>query len=141
MTDSQKRELIEKAFRAREFSYSPYSGFSVGAALRTKSGKIYTGCNIENAAYGPGDCAERVTVCSAVKEGERDFEAIAVVGGRHEEKNSVSDFAYPCGICRQVMREFTDPDEFVIIVAKSLEVSESHTLSELLPYGFGKEVL
>ncbi len=139
MTEEEKKELIREAFKARHNSYSPYSHFAVGAALKTKEGKIYTGSNMENAAFGPGVCAERCAFACAVKEGEREFAAIAVVGGKAEEKEEVSDFAYPCGVCRQVMREFADPDEFVIIVAKSETEAESHTLSELLPYGFGKE--
>lgn len=131
-------ELIKKALKARNFSYVPYSGYTVGAALLTKEGKIYSGCNIENAAYGPTNCAERTAFFKAVSEGERDFKAIAVCGGKKGEMPET--FAYPCGVCRQVMKEFCR-DDFQIIVAKSIEDYEIYTLSELLPHGFGGETI
>lgn len=125
-------ELIEKAFSMLKFSYAPYSHFTVGAALLCKNGKIFGGCNIENAAYGPSNCAERTAVFKAVSEGEKDFEAICIVGG-HE--GIVKDFCPPCGVCRQVMREFCSPD-FKIILAKSADEFKIYTLAELLPESF-----
>lgn len=125
-------ELIEKAFSMLKFSYVPYSHFTVGAALLCKNGKIFGGCNIENAAYGPSNCAERTAVFKAVSEGEKDFEAICIVGG-HE--GIVKDFCPPCGVCRQVMREFCSPD-FKIILAKSADEFKIYTLAELLPESF-----
>ena len=126
-------ELIKKALETTEFSYAPYSSFTVGAALLCKNGKIYTGCNIESASYTPTCCAERVAFFKAVSEGEREFQAIAVVG-----KNSSSesfDICPPCGVCRQVMREFCDED-FEIILADSNENIKVFTLKDLLPLGF-----
>lgn len=131
-------ELIKTALDARNFSYVPYSGYAVGAALLGENGKVYSGCNIENAAYGPTNCAERTAFFKAVSEGERSFKAIAVCGGKKGEKPET--YAYPCGVCRQVMREFCR-DDFQIIVAKSFEEYEIYTLSELLPHGFGGENL
>ena len=126
--------LLRQATLARELSYSPYSGVSVGAALLTGSGKVYLGANIENAAYSPSVCAERVAFFKAISEGEREFRAIAVSGGRHGEK-STDKFA-PCGVCRQVMCEFCD-DSFEIIL--EYEGGEAYyTLGELLPESFGK---
>jgi cytidine deaminase len=126
-------KLIRQAFKARENSYSPYSKYMVGAALMTKSGKIYTGCNIENAAYTPTNCAERTAFFKAVSEGEREFEAIAIVGGY---KGAPTDFAYPCGVCRQVMMEFCNPSDFRVITAVSKENYVETTLDRLLPNGF-----
>jgi cytidine deaminase len=128
------KELIEKAIKARQNSYSPYSKYMVGAALLTQDGKIYTGCNIENAAYTPTNCAERTAFFKAVSEGERHFVAIAIVGGYEGEPR---DFAYPCGVCRQVMAEFCNPDEFRIITAVSIDNYKETTLRRLLPDGFG----
>lgn len=127
--------LIELALNARKQAYTPYSGFQVGAALLTKSGKIYTGCNIENAAYTPTNCAERTAFFKAVSEGEREFEAIAIVGGAKEAE--CLDFCPPCGVCRQVMMEFCEPSEFQIILGRSKEEYKIYTLEELLPLGFG----
>ena len=133
------KELVSMALKAREYSYSPYSKFSVGAALLTESGKIYTGCNIENSSFGATNCAERTAFFKAVSEGEHEFKAIAIVGGRHGEE--ISGYAYPCGICRQVMREFCNPDGFVVLVAKNEEDIKEYTLKELLPESFGPENL
>ena len=130
--------LMSEAQKARQKSYSPYSHFRVGAALLTKSGKIYTGCNIENAAYTPTVCAERTAIFKAVSDGERDFEALAVIGGAEGE---TADFCAPCGVCRQVMREFCNPETFRVILAKSVEEYQEFTLKELLPLGFGPENL
>lgn len=126
-----KKELITRAYEAMRFSYSPYSGFRVGAALLCKNGNIYTGCNIENSAYSPTNCAERTAFFKAVSEGEREFRAIAVVGGKDGE---ITDYCYPCGVCRQVMAEFCDSD-FEIIAACSDGI-KSYTLKELLPEAF-----
>lgn len=125
--------LVQEAFTARKTAYVPYSNFAVGAALLTKNGKVFHGCNIENASYTPTNCAERTAIFKAVSEGEKDFMAIAVCGGYEEN----SQFCYPCGVCRQVLMEFCDPDEFVVIVAKSLNEYKEYRLKELLPFGFG----
>lgn len=127
-------ELIEAALKAREFSYSPYSKFKVGAALLAKNGKVYTGCNIESASYTPTNCAERTAFFKAVSEGEREFEAIAIVGGYD---GAPTEYSYPCGVCRQVMMEFCDPKSFRVITAVSKEKYLEKTLEEMLPYGFG----
>lgn len=128
-------ELIEQAMRARKFSYSPYSGYRVGAALMTAEGKVYTGCNIENAAYTPTNCAERTAFFKAVSEGQKSFRAIAIVGGPADEP--ITQYAYPCGVCRQVMMEFCDPQTFDIIIARSKKEYQLKKLQELLPDGFG----
>lgn len=134
MTDY--KSLMIQAQEARKKSYSPYSHFCVGAALLTKSGKVYTGCNIENAAYTPTNCAERTAIFKAVSEGERDFEAMAIVGGRANEKGS---FCAPCGVCRQVISEFCDKD-FKIVLGDE-EHLKVYKLSELLPLSFSKNDL
>jgi len=131
-------ELIEEAFKIREKAYTPYSRFKVGAALLTAEGRIYSGCNIENAAYTPSNCAERTAFFKAVSEGERDFAAIAVVGG---PEDGVKDFCAPCGVCRQVMAEFCDPENFTVIMAKSLDEYRTVRFSELFPYGFSPKDL
>ena len=136
----ETKELIKQALKAREQSYSPYSKFKVGAALATKKGQIYLGCNIENAAYTPCNCAERTAIFKAVSEGEREFTKIAIVGG-YEEGEKVSGYAAPCGVCRQVMMEFCNPKEFIIIIAKSVEEYQQFTLEELVPMGFGPDNL
>ena len=127
-----RENLVESAFAAMSYAYAPYSGYKVGAALLTKSGKVFLGCNIENAAYGPTNCAERTAFFKAISEGEREFEAIAVVGGKD---GNVKDLFVPCGVCRQVMAEFCSGD-FEVIVAKSPEEYSVFTLSEILPMGF-----
>ena len=128
MTD---KELILAAVQAREFAYAPYSNHKVGAALLTKSGKLYTGCNVENAAYSPTNCAERTAVFKAVSEGEREFVAIAIVGGVGDK---LSLFCAPCGVCRQVLGEFADRD--LRIVMGTPENIKVMTLGELLPCSF-----
>ena len=128
------RELIQAALDARKYSYSPYSGYRVGAALLAADGTVYTGCNIENAAFSPTICAERTAFFKAVSEGKREFCAIAIAGSPDGE---MTQFSWPCGVCRQVMVEFCDPKRFTVIVAKSEEVYEKRTLEELLPKGFG----
>ncbi|MBE5876897.1 MAG: cytidine deaminase [Lachnospiraceae bacterium] len=129
-----KKELIRLALEARQMSYSPYSKYKVGAALLTKGGKVYQGCNIENAAYTPTNCAERTAFFKAVSEGEREFEAIAIAGGYGEEP---VDYAWPCGVCRQVMMEFCEPKSFLVITVKSETEYQEATLEEMLPCGFG----
>lgn len=128
------KELISLAMSAREASYSPYSGISVGAALLTMTGKVYLGANIENASFSPTVCAERVAIFKAISEGERDFAAIAVVGGKRGE-DVLGDFP-PCGVCRQVMSEFCDSN-LVILTGTPDKITE-RTLGEILPFGFDK---
>ena len=132
-------QLVREALEAMHFAYVPYSGFTVGAALLTKSGKVYLGCNIENAAYGPSNCAERTAFFKAVSEGERAFKAIAIVGGAEDAKKL--DFCAPCGVCRQVMEEFCDEEAFEIVLARSVDEYEIYTLKELFPKGFGPKNL
>ena len=132
--------LIQKAFEAQDNCYTPYSHFNVGAALLGKNGVIYQGCNIENAAYGPTNCAERTAFFKAVSEGVKEFSAIAIVGGLENETDLFSDYAFPCGVCRQVMREFCD-SEFEIVVARSTDDYKVYTLGELLPESFGPDNL
>lgn len=132
----ENKELVKLALEAREKAYVPYSNWAVGAALLCKDGTVFKGCNIENAAYTPTNCAERTAVFKAVSEGYYDFEKIAVVGGRKGE--AVVDYCYPCGVCRQVLREFVNPDEFKVIVGKNENEFVENTLSEILPYSFSK---
>ena len=127
-------ELIETAIGMTKMSYTPYSNFKVGAALLAKNGTVYTGCNVENAGYTPCNCAERTAFFKAVSEGVKEFDAICVVGGK---EGPLTDFAAPCGVCRQVMMEFCDPDTFEIIVAITPEEYKILTLRELFPMGFG----
>ena len=125
-------KLIKKAIEMLNFSYAPYSNFHVGAALLTSEGKIYTGCNIENAAYGPSNCAERTAIFKAVSEGKKKFEAIAIVGGKN---GKIENFCPPCGVCRQVLAEFCKKD-FEIVLAKSTNEYKIMTLEQLLPESF-----
>lgn len=125
-------KLIKKAIEMLNFSYAPYSNFHVGAALLTSEGEIYTGCNIENAAYGPSNCAERTAIFKAVSEGKKEFEAIAVVGGKN---GKIENFCPPCGVCRQVLAEFCKKD-FEIVLAKSTNEYKIMTLEKLLPESF-----
>ena len=130
MTDIK---LMEIAVKAREMSYSPYSNFRVGAALLGKSGKVYTGCNVENAGYTPTNCAERTALFKAISEGEHEFSAIAMVGGLGE---NISEFCAPCGVCRQALSEFCDKDfRFILGNPKEIKVL---TMEEIMPYSFGK---
>lgn len=137
MTENQIRELIEAAIQARRMSYAPYSHYKVGAALLAENGQVFQGCNIENAAYTPTNCAERTAFFKAVSEGVREFKAIAVVGS--PDGDELTQFAYPCGVCRQVMMEFCDPEVFRIIVARSVTDYRCMTLREMLPCGFGPD--
>ena len=137
-----EKEIIEKLIRiAIEMtnkSYAPYSGFRVGAALLAKDGRIFTGCNIENAAYSPTNCAERTAFFKAVSEGAREFTAIAIVGGKD---GVITQLTAPCGVCRQVMMEFCNPKNFEIYMAADERNYKKATLAELLPEGFGPENL
>lgn len=134
ISQEQKKMLIQSAMQARENAYTPYSHYAVGASLLTKSGKVYQGCNIENASYGATNCAERTAFFKAASEGYREFAAIAIAGGMAgcEPK----DYAYPCGVCRQVMMEFCAGD-FLILVVKNMDDYKEYSLDELLPFGFG----
>ncbi len=132
-------ELMAEAKKAREHAYAPYSHFQVGAALLTKSGKLYHGCNIENAAYSPSNCAERTAFFKAVYDGEREFERIAIAGGPAGKE--AEEPCAPCGVCRQVMMEFCDPDDFQIILADGKGGCLQRSLRELLPLGFGPKNL
>lgn len=129
-----KRTLAKEAILAKENAYVPYSHFRVGAALLSKNGKIYRGCNIENAAYTPTNCAERTAFFKAVSEGEQEFTAIAITG-------DADDYLYPCGVCRQVMAEFCSPSDFLILLVNTEEDWKEYTLEQLLPGGFTKEDL
>ncbi len=125
-----KLELINCAKEAMKNSYSPYSKFAVGSALLAKSGKIYLGCNIENASYGASNCAERTAIFKAVSEGEKEFEGIAIV-------SSSNDYTYPCGICRQVLSEFMPEGEIILYNEKDIKTIK---VKDLLPYAFSLEV-
>ena len=138
ISEEMKKTLVEKAFEIRKRAYTPYSHHKVGAALLGKNGQIYLGCNIENAAFTPSNCAERTAVFKAVSEGQLEFDAIAVVGGTEDAEEL--DYCAPCGVCRQVLREFCDND-FEIILAKDVEHRKTLTLKEILPLGFGPENL
>lgn len=132
-------ELVEMALEARKLAHAPYSKFKVGAALLGKNGVVYKGCNVENASYPATNCAERTAFFSAVAEGQKEFEAIAIVGGN--ENASELELCAPCGICRQVMREFCNPESFEIILGKNKSDYKVFTLAELLPMSFGPENL
>lgn len=129
-------ELIKLALEARKMSYSPYSGFSVGAAILCGDGTVYTGCNIENSAFSPTNCAERTAFFKAVSEGKRDFIKIAVVGGKSDDVLP-ENYCPPCGVCRQVMKEFCSAS-FEIIMAKAVNDFKVMTLADLLPESFDK---
>lgn len=141
MDERLTKKLIAEAFAAQSFAYTPYSHFCVGAALLAKNGKIYRGCNIENATFTPTNCAERTAFFKAVSEGVRDFEAIAVVGNKEGRLPEKGGFCPPCGVCRQVMREFCDPETFQVILAAGGEEYRVLLLKELLPLSFGPEAL
>ena len=125
--------LVKCAIDMLEYSYAPYSCFKVGAALLAGNGKVYGGCNIENVAFSPSNCAEATAFFKAVSEGIRDFEAIAIVGGK---EGKLTDYCPPCGVCRQIMREFCDPDKFRIVLGITETEFKVYTLSELFPLGF-----
>ena len=135
MEKAEIRTLIRAAFEGQRFAYAPYSRFHVGAALRAKDGRVFKGCNIENAGYTATNCAERTALFKAVSEGVREFDAIAIVGSKAGEKNTL--VTGPCGVCRQVMMEFCDPRSFLVFCASSPEQYQAYTLAQLLPKGFG----
>ena len=134
MEEAVIRKLIKTAVRQLSYSYAPYSHFKVGAALLAENGTIYTGCNIENAAYTPTNCAERTAFFKAVSEGVRTFKAICIAGGMNGE---LTDYTAPCGVCRQVLMEFCSPEEFEIILAKGEDDYKMYKLKDLMPLGFG----
>lgn len=134
MEKAEIQALIRKAFEGQQFAYTPYSHFRVGAALRAKDGRVYTGCNIENAGYTPTNCAERTALFKAVSEGVHEFDAIAIVGSRQGEVNTL--VTGPCGVCRQALYEFGG-DALTVIMAKTEDDYIVTTLGALLPYGFG----
>ncbi len=138
VSHSVVKNLVLDAIDAMKNTYSPYSHHHVGAALLTKNKKVYKGCNIENAAFSPTNCAERTAFFKAISEGETEFSAIAIVGGKD---GILKDFCSPCGVCRQVMREFVDPKSFLVILARSEEDYLIFFLEELLPLSFGPEHL
>lgn len=133
------QDLIKRAMKAREYSYSPYSNFSVGAAILVESGNIYTGCNIESVSYTPTICAERVALFKAVSEGEREFKMLALIGGPKNGEKKTEQIVSPCGVCRQMLYEFGR--DMKIVMADSVERYEVRTIEELLPYGFGPDNL
>lgn len=140
MLDNELRNrLIDSALEARKNAYAPYSGYYVGAALLCSGGDIVTGCNVENASYGATNCAERTAVFKAVSEGKQRFTAIAIAGGKDREQ--ASDYAYPCGVCRQVLREFCVPEDMIVIVCRNRDDYKEMRLAELLPCSFGPENL
>lgn len=139
MDKRTEKKLVRKALEMRSFSYVPYSKFAVGAALLTADGKVFTGCNIENAAFSPTNCAERTAFFKAVSEGYKKFTAIAVCGGVAGKKPT--KITPPCGMCRQVMREFCSSEDFIVILAVSEENYKVFKLKDLLPESFGPEFL
>ena len=134
MEKAEIRTLIRAAFEGQGFAYAPYSRFHVGAALRAKDGRVFKGCNIENAGYTATNCAERTALFKAVSEGVREFDAIAIVGSKAGEKNTL--VTGPCGVCRQALFEFGGP-ELNVIMAKTPEDFIERSMDELLPFGFG----
>ncbi|MDI9468950.1 MAG: cytidine deaminase [Bacillota bacterium] len=140
---TRNSELVAAATRARQNAYAPYSGYTVGAALSSTDGRIFIGCNVENAAFSPSNCAERTAFFTAIAEGVRDFDAIAIVGAPAGARPGTRLSCSPCGVCRQVMAEFCDPDHFTVIVARTLDTPEDHQaflLRELLPQAFAGDI-
>ena len=138
LSDDLIARLVSSALAARSKAYAPYSRFAVGAAVLAASGEIYCGANVENASYPAGICAERNAIAHAVASGERRLAAIAICGGRD---GAVDGYCAPCGICRQTMREFCDPEEFRVVVARSTSDYKVYPLDQLLPESFGPEAL
>ena len=133
LTKELEQKLMSTAIEYRKRSYSPYSGFQVGAALLSADGQIFGGCNVEDAAFSPTNCAERTALFKAVSEGVKDFTAIAIVGGKAEGE---LEFCSPCGVCRQALVEFCYPKTFVVYLGTSIEDYKGYLLEELLPYSF-----
>lgn len=134
MKEDQIYALIDAAIGQLEYSYALYSNYRVGAALLAENGLIYTGCNIENSSYSATNCAERTAFFKAVSEGVRNFQAICIVGGMN---GKMTEYAPPCGVCRQVMAEFCDPETFEIILATGRDDYKLYKLADLLPLSFG----
>ena len=130
------KTLVKLALEARKTAYAPYSNYLVGAALLASDGTVYTGCNIECITFSPTVCAERTAFFKAISEGCYDFEKIAVVGGVRGFDDVLATSAFPCGVCRQVMLEFCNPEEFKVIVGKSEDDFEEYTLADLAPHSF-----
>ena len=144
LTKELESQLISKAFEMKEKAYCPYSNYHVGAAILSDSGKIYGGFNIENSSYGASNCGERTAIFNGVTEGERKFLAIAVCAGlegKDQIIEKIEDVAFPCGICRQVLREFCSPMEFKVYICGSKDKYFVKTLEEILPHSFGPEFL
>lgn len=129
--------LLTKAKEARGSAYAPYSQFAVGAALLCDDGSVYTGCNVENAAFTPTCCAERVAFYKAISENKKEFKAIAVSGGTQKREDTADEPCPPCGVCRQVMLEFCDPDSFEIVLGASPDNIKAYKLRDIIPLGFG----
>jgi len=139
ITKELEQKLMQTAIEYRKRSYSPYSGYQVGAALLSADGEIFGGCNIENAAFSPTNCAERTALFKAVSEGKKEFTAIAVVGGK---KGAELEFCTPCGVCRQALVEFCDPKSFVVYLGTGTDNYKGYLLDEILPFSFSpKNVL
>lgn len=138
MTNNIEKQLIQKAIEATKFSYAPYSKFTVGAAILADNGKIYTGCNIENASYTPTNCAERTAIFKAVSEGVQEFSKIAIVGGPNRE---LLDYCPPCGVCRQVIAEFANEDLQIILGNSPENYKVYNFFKEVLPLSFTKKDL
>ena len=141
MDDTICREWIRAALRARRKAYAPYSRYLVGAALLCEDGTVFTGCNIENASYGATICAERTALFSAVAAGQRHFAALAIVSGPEGADETDLPWPSPCGICRQALREFVNPADFEVILARSEREYRVLTLEQLLPESFGPDYL
>lgn len=141
ITEEIRQQLIQTAMEYRHRAYIPYSHYAVGAAVLAADGRIFGGCNVENASYGASNCAERTAIFKAVSEGMDRLLAIAVIGGPEGEEEQVSTEATPCGICRQVIREFADPETCEVIIARSSTNYRVMTLGQLLPDSFGPENL
>ena len=144
LTKEVEKQLILKAFEMKDKAYCPYSKYNVGAAILSESGKIYGGHNIENSSYGACNCGERTAVFNGVTEGERKFIAIAICAGlegKVPNVDKIEDIAFPCGICRQVLREFSSPKDFKVYMCVSEDKYFVKTLEELLPHSFGPEFL
>lgn len=140
LENSEYRTLIETAVQSLDRAYTPYSGFQVGAALLDTNGKVWTGCNVESASFTPTSCAERSALFKAVSEGQQTFRAIAIVGRKEGESELTEDFAAPCGVCRQALVEFADPD-FEIVLARRDGTVQVWTMEELLPLSFTRKNL
>ncbi len=141
LSQEELHTLIQGAITGRERAYVPYSHFAVGAGLLTQSGELFVGCNIESCSYTPTNCAERTAFFSAIASGHRKFKAIAIVGAPEGESLGLYELCAPCGVCRQVMREFGDPERFIVCLARGLEDYQLYYLKDILPLGFGPESL